>query len=155
MIARLAGFAMRLRRVQRAAFRTVSQTGIHYREGPLSKTASALPGNAPQAGDRFPWLKLVMRSGAAAEDLFATLDDTRFHLLAFGQPVPAQMSDCGGLVQMHAVPTEAANEAALAAAKIPRPSFYLVRPDGYIGLCGGALDADAVARYVRETLHLG
>jgi 2-polyprenyl-6-methoxyphenol hydroxylase-like FAD-dependent oxidoreductase len=151
VVARVAGFAMTFRRVQLAAFRTVSQTGIEYRKGPLSD--GTLPDDAPQAGDRFPWLTLALRSGGAVEDLFATLDDTRFHLLAFGQPLPAGLPDLGELLQAHAVPTDAANEAALARAKIPLPSFYLIRPDGYVGLCGSTLDAESVDSWFRETLH--
>jgi 2-polyprenyl-6-methoxyphenol hydroxylase-like FAD-dependent oxidoreductase len=155
IIARVAALAMTLKRVQAAAFRTVSQTGIHYREGPLAKTAGTLPTDAPQAGDRFPWLKLVMRNGGPVEDLFETLDDTRFHLLVFAQPIPnGGVPDSGALVQTHAVPADAANEEALARAKIPRPSFYLIRPDGYIGLCGRTLDAGAAAGYFAQTLHV-
>jgi FAD binding domain len=152
VVARLAGFAMKLRRVQLAAFRTVSQTAIQYREGPLAD--GTLPDDAPQGGDRFPWLKLVMQSGRPIEDLFATLDDLRFHLLAFGQSLPIGLPDFGGLIAMHAVPADPANDAALARAKIPQTSFYLLRPDGYVGLCGGTLDADSIASYFRETLHV-
>jgi 2-polyprenyl-6-methoxyphenol hydroxylase-like FAD-dependent oxidoreductase len=150
VVARVAGFAMMFRRVQLAAFRAVSQTGIEYRKGPLSD--GNLPDDAPQAGDRFPWLKLVMRSGGPVEDLFATLDDMHFHLLAFGQPLPAGLSDFGELLATHAVPDDAANDAAIAHAKIPLPSFYLVRPDGYVGLCGSTLDAESVESYFAETL---
>jgi hypothetical protein len=152
VVARLAGFAMTFRRVQLLAFRTVSQTGIQYREGPLSD--GTLPGDAPQAGDRFPWLKLQMRSGGPAADLFATLDDTHFHLLAFGQLLPVGLPDFGGILATHAVPSDPANDAALAHAKIPQPSFYLIRPDGYVGLCGVTLDAASIESYFRETLHV-
>jgi len=38
---------------------------------------------------------------------------------------------------------------------IPRPSFYLLRPDGHVGLAGSRLDATAATRYVSERLHLG
>ena len=155
VIARIAAFAMTLKRVQAAAFRVVSQTGIQYRGSPLSSRTDPLPATAPQAGDRFPWLKLVMRSGSPVEDLFATLDDTHFHLLLFGQTSPSRgMPEFGGLLQVHAVPADPANEAALAQAKIPHTSFYLLRPDGYIGLCGGTLHADALARYCAEKLHV-
>jgi 2-polyprenyl-6-methoxyphenol hydroxylase-like FAD-dependent oxidoreductase len=152
VVARLAGLAMTFRRVQLMAFRTVSQTGIGYRKGPLSD--GTLPDDAPQGGDRFPWLELAMQSGAGVEDLFATLDDLRCHLFAFGQPLPNGLHDFDGLLATHAVPAGAANDAALDRARIPRPSFYLVRPDGYVGLCGGTLDADSVASYFAETLHI-
>jgi len=152
IVARVAGFAMMFRRVQLAAFRTVSQTGIHYRKSPLSD--GTLPDDAPQSGDRFPWLKLVLDNGGAVEDLFATLDDMRFHLLAFGQPLPIGLPDFGALLATHEVPAGGANDAALDRARIPRPSFYLVRPDGYVGLCGSTLDADSVTSYFAETLHM-
>ena len=152
VVARIAGFAMTFRRVQLAAFRTVSQTGIQYRKSPLSD--GTLPDDAPQGGDRFPWLKLVLRSGSAVEDLFATLDDTRFHLLVFGQTLPIGLPDFGGLVATHEVPADAANDAALARAKIPETSFYLIRPDGYVGLCGGTLDTESIESYFAETLHV-
>ena len=58
VIARIAAFAMRREAIQRFAFRTVSQTGIHYRQSPLSESAAPQPRHAPQAGDRFPWLQL-------------------------------------------------------------------------------------------------
>ena len=113
-----------------------------------------LPDDAPQAGDRFPWLKLAMATGGTVEDLFATLEDTRFHLLVFGQPGPRDLPDFDALLATHEVPVDAANDAALAHAKIPQPSFYLIRPDGYVGLCGSTFDAESVASYFRETLHV-
>ncbi len=152
IVARLAGLAMKFRAIQLRAFRAVSQTGIGYRKGPLAD--GTLPDDAPQGGDRFPWLKLVMRSGGAPEDLFATLDDLRFHLLAFGQSLPIGLPDFGGLIVAHEVPDDDANDAALARAKIPHRSFYLIRPDGYVGLCGGTLDNDSIASYFHETLHV-
>jgi hypothetical protein len=42
----------------------------------------------------------------------------------------------------------------LARAQIPRPSFYLLRPDGHVGLCGARLDAAELQRYLSERLHL-
>jgi 2-polyprenyl-6-methoxyphenol hydroxylase-like FAD-dependent oxidoreductase len=152
VIARLAGFAMTFRRVQFAAFRTVSQIGLNYRGGPLSD--GTLPSGAPQAGDRFPWLRLVMRSGGAVEDLFATLDDLRFHLLAFGQSLPSGLPDFDGLIAAHEVPDDDSNDEALTHAKVSHRSFYLIRPDGYVGLCGGTLDVDSIASYFAETLHV-
>lgn len=139
VLARVAALAMGNESIQRIAFRTVSQTGIHYRGRSLSSDLGGLPGGAPRAGDRFPWLKLKLRPEGPIEDVFA-LDDTRFHLFAFGQPVPPAPPDLAGLLEVHAVPDDRANDAALAEAGIPKPSFYLVRPDGYVGACGTQLD---------------
>ena len=92
-------------------------------------------------------MKLKLRMGGPTEDLFA-LDDTRFHLLVFGQP-SSGMSDVADadLLDVHDVPLDPANETALDRAHIPRPSFYLLRPDGHVGLCGTVFDAVA-CRYM-------
>jgi hypothetical protein len=143
-------------RIQKAAFRVVSQTGIHYRNSSLSQSTESPPRGAPRAGDRFPWLRLKSSENGPVEDLFQKLDDTRFSLIVIGQLVPSQEAiGLGDLLRLHAIPADPVNEAELAHAQIPRPSFYLVRPDGYVGLCGGRLDAAAVARYVSGRLRIG
>jgi 2-polyprenyl-6-methoxyphenol hydroxylase-like FAD-dependent oxidoreductase len=58
ILARIAAFAVNRRAIQRVAFRTISQTGIHYPKSFLSKSLGGLPETAPQAGDRFAWLRL-------------------------------------------------------------------------------------------------
>ncbi len=149
VLARIAAFAMTFERVQRLAFRTVSQTGIHYRTSPLSQTLAGLPAGAPRAGDRFPWLRLRFQASGPAEDLFQRLDDTRFNLLVIGQPPPAEKAfNLGDLLRIHVVPEDPANAAALARAQVPGPSFYLLRPDGHVGLAGTHLEAGDVARYL-------
>ena len=60
VLARVAAFAMARQRIQRFAFRTVSQIGIHYRASSLSASEPGLPDAAPRAGDRFPWLRLQL-----------------------------------------------------------------------------------------------
>jgi len=151
VLARLASMAMSNPRIQRAAFLTVSQTGIHYRDRSLSTDLGGLPHGAPRAGDRFPWLKLRLRPGGPAEDVFA-LDDTRFHLLLFGQALPSSLPSYDGLMETHEVPDDPANDAVLAEAGIAKPSFYLVRPDGHVGLSGTRLDAGDAVRYGRRLL---
>ena len=154
ILARIAAFAMGFERMQRLAFRAVSQTAIEYRKSALSQSLDGLPDGAPQAGDRFPWLRLKLGAGGPAEDLFQKFDDLGFDLFLFGQSLPAGAGAFGALVRVHVVPADPANDAALARAGIPQPSFYLVRPDGHVGLCGGRLDADAVRRYFSEALRL-
>ncbi|MGA0609413.1 FAD-dependent oxidoreductase [Caldimonas sp. KR1-144] len=147
VIARLAAFAMRRPRVQSLAFRTVSQIGIHYRSSPLSETAERWPAQAPRAGDRFPWLKLVLRPGGEVEDLYARRDDTRWTLILAGQSAPAEAAPEW---QVIALPDAPANDAALARARIPRTSCFLLRPDGHIGWCAARFHAPAVARYLAK-----
>jgi hypothetical protein len=95
------------------------------------------PADAPRAGDRFPWLKVAFTPGGAVEDLFEKLDDTRFNLLVIGQPLPTDGTlPLGELLQVHPIPADGANAAVLGDAGIFAPSYYLLRPDGHIGLCG-------------------
>lgn len=152
----LIAMAMRRERSRRLAFRTISQTGIRYRGSPLSRMQRGLPDEAPRAGDRFPWLRLKTAAGGPVEDLFATRDDTRFNLMLFGQPAPAGSipAHVVDLVTIHAIPDDPVNDEALARAGIPRPSFYLLRPDGHVGLAGGMLDPAALTDYLTGILQL-
>jgi 2-polyprenyl-6-methoxyphenol hydroxylase-like FAD-dependent oxidoreductase len=154
ILARIAAFALGLRQIQKIAFGTVSQTGIHYRQSFLSQSLGSLPDSAPHAGDRFPWLRLKFSANGPVEDLFRKLDDTRFNLIVIGQTSPAgQTFGLGSLLHVHVLPNDFVNDAQLARAHIPRLSFYLLRPDGHVGICGGRLDAAAIERYVSERLR--
>ena len=145
--ARVAAFAMRRAAVRRLAFHTLSQIGISYPTSPLSRTLGDV-GGGPAAGSRFPWLTVALAGEDAACDLFAALDDTRFTVLVVGQPAPsAGELGLGDLARVQAIPATAANAAALAAAGVPAPSFYVLRPDGHIGLAGGRCDPAAIRRW--------
>jgi 2-polyprenyl-6-methoxyphenol hydroxylase-like FAD-dependent oxidoreductase len=155
ILARIAAFAMSIERIQNIAFRIVSQTGIRYRRSALAKTLERLPDSAPRGGDRFPWLRLKLRTDGPVEDLFQALDDGPFNLIVIGQPSPPEEAlGLGDLARIHAIPADPANDVELARAQIPKPSFYLLRPDGHVGLCGVRLEGAAVKRYVGENLHL-
>ncbi|MEP9389060.1 FAD-dependent oxidoreductase [Mesorhizobium sp. KR9-304] len=152
ILARIAAFAMSIERVRQFAFRTVSQTGIGYRDSSLSKAIDTLPASAPQSGDRFPWMHLELRPDGPAEDTFKAFEDRCFNLLAFGQSVP-DGPGFGAIVKSWTVPTGPRNDAELARVGIPRLSFYLIRPDGHVGLCGTTADATAIRRYLAETIR--
>ena len=110
-----------------------------------------LPEGAPQAGDRFPWLHLKLQANGPVEDLFQKLDDTRFNLLVFGQPAPvAEALGVGDLIRVHAIPEDPINANELTRIHLTGPTFYLLRPDGHVGLAGRRLDAAAVTRYLAE-----
>lgn len=156
ILAKVMALAMRFDRIRKVAFRTISQTGIQYRQSPLSKTLPGLPDAGPRAGDRFPWLRVKLSADGPAEDLFQKLDDTRFNLVVIGRPAPAAgIPVLGDLLRTHVIPSDPANDRELERANIPRPSFYLLRPDCYVGLSGTRLEVDAVTRYVSERLLFG
>jgi 2-polyprenyl-6-methoxyphenol hydroxylase-like FAD-dependent oxidoreductase len=154
VLANVVAFAMRRERVRKLAFRTVSQTGIHYRGSPLSLTQRELVAGTPRAGDRFPWLRLRRQPDGPVEDLFAALDDLHFHLLLFGQAAPAlgEVGADGGL-RVHAIPDHPDNARELERATIAAPSFYLLRPDGHVGLAGARLEPGVIAHYLSDRLH--
>jgi hypothetical protein len=171
IVAKILALAMRLDRIRKLVFRTISQIGIQYRESALSQTLPGLPDAAPRAGDRFPWLRLKLSAGGPSEDLFRKLDDTRFNLIVIGQPVvtyggcrfaepvpatsPGGLPGLGDLLRTHAIPSDPVNDRELERASIPRPSFYLLRPDCHVGLSGIRLEAEAVTRYFSERLGFG
>jgi len=155
VLARIATFAMGIPKIQTAAFRVVSQTGIHYRGSHLSKSLGRLSREAPHPGDRFPWLRLKFTLDGPIEDLFEKLDDTQLTLIVMGQmPRPEGLQRLADLVRIYAIPTDVINDAELSRVHIPRPSFYLLRPDGHIGLSGIHVDAGAIKRYVSERLGI-
>ncbi|HZL85303.1 MAG TPA: hypothetical protein VFD07_08010, partial [Candidatus Krumholzibacteria bacterium] len=59
-----------------------------------------------------------------------------------------------GLLRVHVVPDDPANEKELARVHIPRPSFYLLRPDGHVALAGTQFDSAVASLYVAEQLQL-
>jgi 2-polyprenyl-6-methoxyphenol hydroxylase-like FAD-dependent oxidoreductase len=153
LLARVAAFGMHFQRLRRVLFRTISQIGIRYRHSPLSRTLPGLAQSAPQAGDRFPWLRFAPSGGGAEQDIFKTMDDTRFNLIVIGQEA-APIPGADGLVRTHLIPGDAPNAAQLAEAQLPQRAFYLCRPDGHIGLAGTQLDVTACARYLAG-IHIG
>jgi 2-polyprenyl-6-methoxyphenol hydroxylase-like FAD-dependent oxidoreductase len=152
LVPKLLALALRLQRVQRIAFRTISQTGIAYPNSPLSEMLPGLPAAAPRAGDRFPWLRLKLSADGPAEDLFGKIDDTRFTLIVIGQSAPPGGVPFGGRLRVLAIPGDPTNDRELERARIPRTAFYLLRPDGHVGLAGVRLEGAAVARYVSERI---
>jgi 2-polyprenyl-6-methoxyphenol hydroxylase-like FAD-dependent oxidoreductase len=147
----IAAFAMKRPAVRRAAFHTLSQIGIRYRQSPMSRTLAGVGKRGPQAGDRFPWLELRFEADGRMEDLFQRLDDTCFNLLVVGQPVPpAETFGLGDLLRVHAIPRDGDNAKALAAVSIVDRAFYLLRPDGHVGLVGRDLDVASVKRWFAD-----
>jgi 2-polyprenyl-6-methoxyphenol hydroxylase-like FAD-dependent oxidoreductase len=151
ILARIAARAMTIERIRTLAFRSISQIGIRYRDSPLSQTLGSIDDAAPQAGDRFPWLKLAVTGSGGVQDLFEMLDDRCFNVLVFGQPAPTSSIVGGGeRLRMLAIPDGGSNRTALAGVGIGGQAFYLVRPDGHIGLAGTRFDEAAVARYFAD-----
>jgi hypothetical protein len=155
LVPKVLGLAIRLKRIQRLAFLTISQTGISYRKSPVSETLAGIPESAARSGDRFPWIRLKFTETGPTEDLYQRLDDTRFTLIVIGQSAAVSgIPVLNGTMQMLMIPVTSENRAELGRVKVPEKAFYLLRPDGYVGLSGVQLDMAEVNRYVSERLHL-
>jgi 2-polyprenyl-6-methoxyphenol hydroxylase-like FAD-dependent oxidoreductase len=152
ILAWLAAFALSRKSVQEFAFRTVSQIAINYRKSPISKSLPGLPDTAPQAGDRFPWLRYRLKADGPLEDLYQKRDDTKFNLIVIGQLLEKPL-DFGGLLNVYGIASGPLNAKELARWHLPQTSFYLLRPDGHVGLCGTRLDVAAIKRYLSANLH--
>ena len=116
--------------VRRAAFLTVSQTRISYRESPLSEgRVGSISG-----GDRLPWTGVNYASLAAL--------DWRLHV--YGEVAGPLAAAAAGLgVAVDAFPW---NEAAERAG-IHRDAAYLVRPDGHVALASPDQDPALLKAY--------
>ena len=157
ILARIAARAMTIERVRALAFRSISQIGIRYPQSPLSQKLGSVTDAAPQPGDRFPWLRLDIEGNGTVDDLFDALDDRAFSVLVFGQQAPGSKFVAGGEpVRVLTIPDSPANRSALANVGIDGSAFYVVRPDGHVGLAGTRFDAAAVARYLSgHHVHVG
>jgi len=59
-----------------------------------------------------------------------------------------------GLVVTHMIPDDPVDDRQLVLARVPKPTFYLLRPDGHVGLAGLRPDDDVLTRYLEERLAL-
>lgn len=138
--------------VRHFVFRTVSQIGIHYRKSPLSVQDRDAKDGGVQAGDRFPWLHLVLAEGSPPADIFKACEAGRFNLIVMGQDAGDLSPLRHGGVHVIAVPDTTENRTVLDASGVPLPSFYLIRPDGYVGLAGRQFQSHLVHDWFREKL---
>jgi len=124
--------------VRRFAFRTVSQTRISYRGGPLSRgTAGRV-----QGGDRLPWVAVD------GVDNFAPLTSLDWQVHVYGEASPALAAWCA----QHKLPLHVfAWRPQYAGAGLARSALYLLRPDTYVALAEPDGSPDALARYFNAT----
>lgn len=112
----------RFRWFLRFAFRTISQVRIHYRQSPLSQGKVG----EIQAGDRLPWF--VLGNG---RDNFESLGSMAWQIHIYGTASKdfEQAATAAGIqVQELAWSPQAQSKG------LRQNAFYLLRPDGHIGL---------------------
>ncbi|KVH47336.1 FAD-binding monooxygenase [Burkholderia diffusa] len=160
--------------VRDAVRRTVSELGVQYRKSPL--TLERVLDGGPRAGERAPDALVHVIDGPLGRApgtarLYDLHDPASFTLLMLEEPPGADAGDAGDVPPMPAdaralaegleriMPgavrtwrvADAESDGADGLAQVygrSRPSFYLLRPDGYIAVRGRtATDANALLRH--------
>ncbi|KVL35195.1 FAD-binding monooxygenase [Burkholderia territorii] len=160
--------------VRDAVRRTVSELGVQYRKSPL--TLERVLDGGPRAGERAPDALVHVIDGPLGRApgtarLYDLHDPASFTLLLLEEPPDADAGDTGDVPPMPAdaralaegleriMPgavrtwrvADAESDGADGLAQVygrSRPSFYLLRPDGYIAVRGRtATDANALLRH--------
>jgi 2-polyprenyl-6-methoxyphenol hydroxylase-like FAD-dependent oxidoreductase len=139
----IAPVLFRLAPVRRFLFRTVSQIGVNYRNGPLSVgTAGAVRG-----GDRLPWVETE-----PGQDNFAPLASLRWQVHVYGKPRGGLAEVCAELqLPLHLFEWQQE----MRRAGLLRTALYLVRPDGYVALADPHADPERLRHYFDERGDVG
>jgi 2-polyprenyl-6-methoxyphenol hydroxylase-like FAD-dependent oxidoreductase len=122
---------------RRFFFRTVSQTMLNYRAGPLSR---GIAGRV-HGGDRVPWVK------TNASDNYAQLDSVDWQVHVYGH-APAALADwCAAhAVRLQVFEWGKAHEVA----GLAQDAVYVLRPDTYVALAGSSATSDALHDYFND-----
>jgi len=141
----IAQFLFSLDPVKKFIFPRISQIGINYEDGSLSKGEGQF---SVKAGDRMPWLLIDGKS------IYEDLREPRFHLLIFhdGQteipPAPADlMEQWDGRIDSRSYSLYPHVAEVFGSTR----SFYMVlRPDNYIGLISNDFDPEILRAYLTK-----
>jgi hypothetical protein len=131
----LVALATRFGFVRHAFFRTVSQTGINYRESMLSEGGAG----RVRGGDRLPWV--------ASCDNFAPLQSLDWQVHVFGTPSVNVEELCrnSGIALQRFDWSGDAGKAGFAG-----DASYLVRPDGYVAVAADGAQSAVLETYVTK-----
>jgi 2-polyprenyl-6-methoxyphenol hydroxylase-like FAD-dependent oxidoreductase len=123
--------------VREFMFRTVSQTALNYRHGPLSRgTAGRV-----QGGDRLPWVPVE------AADNFASLAWMGWQVHVYGWASAELSAWCAARnLPLHIFGWQTEYETA----GLARDALYLLRPDTYVALADGNGAASTLERYFAD-----
>src|SRR5262249_24596846 len=129
--------------VRRFLFRTVSQIGVNYRNGPLSEGAAG----AVRGGDRLPWVE----TGPGQDD-FAPLASLTRQGHVYGKPRSGVAEVCAELqLPLHLFEWRQG----MRGSGLLRAALYLVRPDGCVALADPHAEPGRLRHYFDERGTIG
>ncbi len=143
--------------IRQFCFSAISEIGINYRDSPLSLNASFgnFPGNAPQPGDRLPFL--VFNENDKEINIQEKIKGTGFTLLIFTKNPPSLEN--GGSTEKYK--NVLSHETIQFTAKtkflfehfgIENSGCYLIRPDMYIAYRSATLNPNYLNNYLEQFL---
>ncbi|ASB91130.1 FAD-dependent monooxygenase [Bacillus sonorensis] len=135
LIPHVAPFLLGFSTVKKAAFNTVSQIRIHYRDSALSVGKAG----KLQGGDRLPWV-----SGDGIDN-FAPLISADWQIHIYGEATEEMRETAG---KHNLALYEFKWNPACGKAGFLRNTLYLVRPDGHIGLADSRQDIPKLSNYL-------
>lgn len=151
---------MGIRKIQKRAFKMVSQTGISYSDSPIAVNTTSLSRKAPHAGDRLPYLNVFDTTTGQLKNLYHQLGDQGFHAIVWssntdtiGTKEAALLEDYLnknhlGLFHTHLIQDQKENNPAFQQLDLKSSTLYIVRPDNYIGYIGKVDDLKALKAYL-------
>ncbi len=130
---------VKMKFIQTLLFKTISQTGIHYRNSPLS--IQYISNSKIKAGDRFPYF--LLNSGASVFEFFR---NDKFNLLIPEKLFTSQLEKWKALeiqfseiLVIHEIMDN--EKVFFKKTGIDFNSFILVRPDMYVGCIAAEIDS--------------
>ena len=158
----IAPLPLRSKRLRAAAFRTISELAVGYRNSPASIEGQHAPRRGPHAGDRLPNAPIIHNGQPGT--LHDILRQPRYHLLLCG-PLngwPAEDTHrTSGPVSVHRLSKQAGPDVlhdhdgtALHRLGVApsHSAHYLIRPDGHIGYRASGTDLAGARAYLSRWL---
>src|ERR1035437_3328920 len=140
-------------------FNAISQLGINYRESPLSLNASFgnFPSNAPQPGDRLPFL--VFNENDKEINIQEKINGTGFTLLIFTKnssslEIESSTEKCKNVLSYENIQFTTKTKFLFEHFGIEDSGCYLIRPDMYIAFRSATLNPQYLNNYLQQFLVL-
>ncbi|GAB3935911.1 FAD-dependent monooxygenase [Mucilaginibacter myungsuensis] len=162
LMTRLLNFAWKREKVREFFIRTVSQTGINYRDSKLNLHLSQA--KKIQAGDRLPCLIIHDEKRNQQTDLHQWCAKPGFTLIVMGKVIEEELfkiakwltQNHNGYINFYYLPPSAKNQPVFDAFEIGknRHRSILIRPDMHIGFLNDAIDLDRMDAYMRDVVGM-